>query len=238
MLGVGGPMARTAEDVQVFFQVLAGHDMEDPFSAPVPLRAPNMENLRVGLWSQMFDTPMEGETQQALASATRALRDLGVPVDEFRPSGVDGAPEMWWFFFERVYAPFTRQMIDGREEDAHWTGTELMFRALEEPEPAMQDVVVNLAARDRMRTALFREMNQFPVLSNTGLRHTCLPASPAPVRSVEDDAASNGVQLVGNAGYGNSVRNVKRRVADRCSACGSSVRRRTAAGSRRSDGAN
>ncbi|MGC2659961.1 MAG: amidase family protein [Bryobacteraceae bacterium] len=164
MLGVGGPMARTAEDVQVLFQVLAGHDMEDPFSAPVPLRAPNMENLRVGLWSQMFDTPMEGETQQALASAGGALCELGVSVDEFRPSGVDGAPEMWWFFFERVYAPFTRQMIGGREGDAHWTGTELMFRALEEPEPTMQDVVVNLAARDRLRTALFREMNQFPVL--------------------------------------------------------------------------
>ena len=63
-----------------------------------------------------------------------------------------------------VYAPFTRQLIEGRESDAHWTGTELMFRALEEPEPTMQDVVANLGVRDRLRTALFGEMECYPVL--------------------------------------------------------------------------
>ena len=38
LLGVGGPMARTAEDVRILFGVLSGHDPQDPFSAPVPLR--------------------------------------------------------------------------------------------------------------------------------------------------------------------------------------------------------
>jgi Asp-tRNA(Asn)/Glu-tRNA(Gln) amidotransferase A subunit family amidase len=85
-------------------------------------------------------------------------------VEEFQPKGLDRAPELWWFFFERVYAPFTRQLIEGREGDAHWTGTELMFRALEEAEPTMQDMVTNLGARDRLRTALFREMEDYPVL--------------------------------------------------------------------------
>ena len=164
LLGVGGPMARTAEDVRVLFGVLAGHDFNDPFSAPVPLRTPDLERLQVGYWPEMFDTPIEAETREVLDKAAQTLSELGFAVEEFRPRGLDVAPELWWFFFERVYAPFTRQMIEGRENDAHWTGTELMFRALDEPEPTMQELVANLAARDRLRTALFREMEQHPVL--------------------------------------------------------------------------
>jgi Asp-tRNA(Asn)/Glu-tRNA(Gln) amidotransferase A subunit family amidase len=38
LLGVGGPMARTAQDVRILFSVLAGYDSQDPFSAPVPVR--------------------------------------------------------------------------------------------------------------------------------------------------------------------------------------------------------
>src|ERR1700683_2643186 len=38
-LGVVGPMARTVADVARLFSVTAGHDMGDPVSAPVPLRA-------------------------------------------------------------------------------------------------------------------------------------------------------------------------------------------------------
>jgi Asp-tRNA(Asn)/Glu-tRNA(Gln) amidotransferase A subunit family amidase len=164
LLGVGGPMARTAEDVRLLFTVLAGHDIEDPFSAPVPLRIPNADGLRIGFWPAMFETPVEAETRDVLEKAAEALRELGVVVDEFEPRGLDRTPELWWFFFERVYAPFTRQLIEGREGDAHWTGTELMFRALQEPEPTMQDVVANLGARDRLRAALFREMERYPVL--------------------------------------------------------------------------
>lgn len=164
MLGVGGPMARTAEDVRLLFTVLAGHDIEDPFSAPVPLRVPSLDDLRVGFWPAMFDTPIEPETRDVLDKAAGALRELGIAVDEFESKDLDRAPDLWWFFFERVYAPFTRQLIEGRESDAHWTGTELMFRALQEPEPTMQDVVANLGARDRLRTALFRKMERYTVL--------------------------------------------------------------------------
>jgi Asp-tRNA(Asn)/Glu-tRNA(Gln) amidotransferase A subunit family amidase len=164
MLGVGGPMARSAEDVRRLFTVLAGHDIEDPFSAPVPLRAPSLDGLRVGFWQQMFDTPTEPETMDTLNHAVAALQEIGIPVDEFQPAGLERAPDLWWFFFERVYAPFTRQLIEGRENDAHWTGTELVFRALQEPAPTVQDVVANLGTRDRLRTALFRKMERYPVL--------------------------------------------------------------------------
>ena len=34
LLGVAGPMARTAEDLRILFEVLSGYDSQDPFSAP------------------------------------------------------------------------------------------------------------------------------------------------------------------------------------------------------------
>ena len=58
----------------------------------------------------------------------------------------------------------TRDVIAGREHDAHWTGTEFLHIALKEPEPTAQDVLDNLAARDRLRAALLRQMEEFRVL--------------------------------------------------------------------------
>ncbi|MEO7649837.1 MAG: amidase family protein, partial [Bryobacteraceae bacterium] len=52
LLGVAGPMARTANDVRLLFAVLSGHDEQDPFSAPVPLRIPNVSGLKIGLMEQ------------------------------------------------------------------------------------------------------------------------------------------------------------------------------------------
>src|SRR5205807_3775838 len=46
LLGVAGPMARTALDLRLLFSVLAGYDAEDPFSAPVPLRLLDFKNIR------------------------------------------------------------------------------------------------------------------------------------------------------------------------------------------------
>src|SRR5438094_4874846 len=49
LLGVAGPMAPTAQDFKLLFSVLAGYDSQDPFSAPVPLRAPCLAGLKIGV---------------------------------------------------------------------------------------------------------------------------------------------------------------------------------------------
>ena len=43
-------------------------------------------------------------------------------------------------------------MTAGREQDAHWTGTEFLDAALKEPLPTARMVLENLAARDHMRS--------------------------------------------------------------------------------------
>jgi amidase len=164
LLGVGGPMARTALDVRLLFSVLAGHDIEDPFSAPVPLRTPDFTGLRVGVWSQMFDVSFQPAILETVAKAHAALVEIGIRSEPFEPRGLQRAPKLWFFFFGQLSAPFTQAMVQGREDDAHWTGLELMRHALTLPAPTAQDVILNLSSRDAMRTHLFRQMEEFPVL--------------------------------------------------------------------------
>lgn len=164
LLGVGGPMARSAEDVSLLYSIVAGHDWRDPFSAPVPVSnpAPNVETI--GVWFGFEDVPLDPDIRSAIEAAAEKLRASGYRVELFRPKGLERARELWWFFFERIFAPLTRELIRGHEAEAHWSLTDLMYEALEQPEPAGRDIVVNLIARDQMRTKLLSQMERFPVV--------------------------------------------------------------------------
>jgi len=164
LLGVAGPMARTANDVRLLFSVLAGYDSQDPFSAPVPLRGPSIDNMRVGLMEQFYDVPVEPGTRDVVRKAALLLEKIGFKVDPFKPQGIERAPNIWWFFFGQLPARLTKQLFEGREQDAHWTGTEFLAASLGQPEPSANDVLVNLAARDRMRAAVLREMETVPLI--------------------------------------------------------------------------
>ncbi|MCS6952516.1 MAG: amidase [Bryobacterales bacterium] len=164
LLGVAGPMARTARDLRLLFEVLAGYDPEDPFSAPVPLRPARLDGLCVGVMEQFYDVPVQAEMREAVREAARALGGLGVVAEEFTPRGLERAPNLWWFFFGRLNAPLIRQMIGDREDEAHWTGIEFLKKAEAEPTPSTLEVLENLAARDKMRSALLRQLEEIPVL--------------------------------------------------------------------------
>ncbi len=159
LLGVGGPMARSAQDVRLLFAALSGHDPEDPFSAPVPLRPVEPSHVRLGVWPGFYRVPVSTETSATLEKAGSSAREAGIEVDEFIPRGLERAHELWWLFFERLSAPLTQSMVAGREHDAHWSGTELMHRALAEPPVSTLELLSALAVRDRMRTSLLLQMD-------------------------------------------------------------------------------
>jgi amidase len=164
LLGVAGPMARTASDVRLLFTALAGYDSQDPFSAPVAAKTPQSAGLRIGLMEQFYDVPVQGEVLEAVQKAARSLEDIGFKVEPFKPRGLERAPNLWWFFFGQLPAALTKKMIEGREQDAHWTGTEFLSAALEEAAPSVETLLYNLAMRDRMRAALLREMEDMPLI--------------------------------------------------------------------------
>jgi Asp-tRNA(Asn)/Glu-tRNA(Gln) amidotransferase A subunit family amidase len=164
LLSVAGPLARSAEDLRLLFAALAGYDSQDPFSAPVPLRPPSHAGLRVGVFEQFYRVPIDPEIRQTVRLAAQALADINIAAEPFEPQGLERAPNLWWFFFGQLTAPVTRQMVQGREADAHWTGVESMTSALQQPPPTVEQVLLNLSKRDRMRAALLRQMETYPVL--------------------------------------------------------------------------
>jgi amidase len=152
LVAVAGPMARTVGDLRILFDVLAAYDPEDPFSVParpLPLTAP-----RIGLWEHFGSIPLDPEIRDAVR---RAAQLLGA--DEFRPFGMDRAPNVWAFLFNRWPSSVVRKMLEGHE--AHWTLTESLGPA--EP-PDGEQVLLMLAQRDRMRASLIRQMHEFPVV--------------------------------------------------------------------------
>jgi amidase len=164
LLGVAGPMARTAADVRLLFQALAGYDTQDPFSTPVPLRVPEMNGLRIGVMEQFYSTPVEAGVTRAVRKAVAAVEQLKIPVELVELRGLERAPNIWWFFFGELPARITRELIAGREEQAHWTGTEFLHKALLEPEPTSKKVIENLAIRDKLRGHVLRQMETYHVL--------------------------------------------------------------------------
>jgi amidase len=76
-LGVVGPMGRTVADVSRLFAVMAGYDIGDPASAPVPLRVWSDEEivkLRVAYFEDDGVTAVTAETAAAVRAAAEALR--------------------------------------------------------------------------------------------------------------------------------------------------------------------
>src|SRR5579862_4824765 len=116
-IGVAGPMARSVADVRVLFDVLAGYDDRDPLTAPVPPRELRAEGVRIGVMEQFYEVPVQAAVRQAVRDAARALAGLGFEVDEFRPEGLERAPNLWNFFFGELPARGAKDRIAGRESE-------------------------------------------------------------------------------------------------------------------------
>jgi amidase len=170
--GTAGPMARTAEDLRLLFAALVAFDPEDPFSTPAALRRLPSKGTRIGVWNGFYSVPADPEIHGAIHRAAALLECAGFPTQEFAPRGLERAPNLWAFLFNQWPQQETRKLIEGRESEVHWT----LLESLGVPAPSSEQVILTLAARDRMRASLVRQMRDVPVLlmpvsSITAFRH-------------------------------------------------------------------
>ncbi len=91
-LDTPGPLAATAADCRLLFDVLVGFDPDDPWSVDGrPLDAPDgVERLRVAV-PQSFLRLVHPETHAAVEAAARALEEMGVVLDEIEGPDPDEA---------------------------------------------------------------------------------------------------------------------------------------------------
>jgi Asp-tRNA(Asn)/Glu-tRNA(Gln) amidotransferase A subunit family amidase len=147
-----GPMARNAKDLRLLFSALAGYDSHDPFSVPVPLREPRLGQMRIGVWEQFYSVPVHAEIKQAVARAAAILEAQSFTVESFEPRGMERVPNVWAFLFSQ------------------WPTKAAELNAA--------DALTNLAARDRLRAGLLRQLEAeaiaaliMPVFSVPAFRH-------------------------------------------------------------------
>jgi amidase len=177
LTGVAGPMARTAEDLRLLFSVLAGYEPADPFSAPVPLAAPEpIQRGRIAVWPQFYDVPVSPEIGAMVRHATVKLKELGFTIEEFAPRGLERAPNVWAFLFSQWPSLAIRKMFEGREEQMHWTLAEWLTASKTYDPPTAEQALRELAAHDRMRASLLKQMEGItavlmPVCGIPAFRH-------------------------------------------------------------------
>ena len=167
LIGVVGPMARTAEDLQLLFEVTAGFDPGDPLAVSNPverLDEQQAKKLRIGFYEDDGYSSPTPETCAAVRAAAAALQDAGFAVEAFRPKGLDRARELWEVIFVEAIATVLNPMVKGREDEISDNLKEFLAMAAERPPLTGERLLHTLLDRDQVRFRLLTQMQEFPIL--------------------------------------------------------------------------
>lgn len=105
-----GPMARSAEDLALLLQPLAGYDPDDPASADMPVDhysetlSQGVRGLRIGIPSNYFFDGALDEVRSAVYAAADVLRDAGAEVREIAVPNADLFPAYGVIMNTEAYA--------------------------------------------------------------------------------------------------------------------------------------
>ena len=166
-LGVVGPMARKARDLQALLEVMEGPDDGDPCAAPVSVRKPAADvlaKLRIGYFEDDGRTPVTAATRAAVRSAALGLQRAGFRVEAFRPNGLETARELWWRFFGVAGAMLLGPMIAGHEEEISPLLREFSGWTRAEPPHTAESLLNAWIQRDVVRMQVLAQMKEHPVL--------------------------------------------------------------------------
>lgn len=167
LLGVVGPMARHVDDMRVLFEVMQGPDDGDPCAAPVPLRWPNVDDVKrvkVGFFEDDGRTPVVPEIRAAVRIAAEALRRAGFQVESFRPEGLEEARQLWKRFFVKVGGMVIDPLFKGREHDLSPTLKQFLEWSAAEPEFTGDSALGTWFQRDALRGRILAQMREYPIL--------------------------------------------------------------------------
>ena len=167
VLGVVGPMARTAVDLQILFAAMAGADDGDPCSAPVPMREIHeleLKQVGIGFFHDDDRTPVTTETQAAVRRAAVLLDEGGFRVDEFRPEGLEEARQLWWQFFGTAGGMMLAPMLRGHEKELSPILREFFLWTTAAPVHSGESLLHAWLARDELREKILRQMKKHSVL--------------------------------------------------------------------------
>jgi Asp-tRNA(Asn)/Glu-tRNA(Gln) amidotransferase A subunit family amidase len=130
---------------------------------------------RVAVLEQCGETPVSSGVSEAVRKAAKLLQGMGIEVVPFDFETIRGAHELWRYFFVDVLAVLLRALIDGREDECHWTGLELIDMVNGQPAPTLLDLCTKLGERDAMRAHVLDALRDAPVLLMPAFGVTAFP---------------------------------------------------------------
>jgi Asp-tRNA(Asn)/Glu-tRNA(Gln) amidotransferase A subunit family amidase len=162
-----GPMARTVDDLKVFFEVMQGPDDGDPSAAPVPLHWPGEDDLTrncIGYFEDDGRTPVTPETRAAVRTAAETLKLAGFQVEPFCPQGLELARQLWWRLFGVAGGMMLGPMTQGREAELSPILKEFLSWVAAVPSHTGGSLLETWIERDAVRNWLFAQMRKYRVL--------------------------------------------------------------------------
>jgi amidase len=151
-----GPMARTVEDLQLLFRVLAAQ--------PTVPDEVNLGGKSVAWYTDDSIAPVTAETQQAVQSAADSLSKAGLKTRQMRPPGVEHGNSLWLRLFSRASVVKLRSVYTGHE---HRGGDFVRWRlatADDMPSASLDEYIQSWFERDELREALLRWMQEIPLI--------------------------------------------------------------------------
>ena len=176
-----GPLARSAEDIALFLQAIAGFDPEDPGSedAPVPdYRAAltgRIEGLRLGLVEHWYREGAHPDLAPAIAAAVEVLQGLGAVVEPVMLSSLrDYTDCKTTISIAELYAIHEHDLRTRPQDFGRILRNRVLPGALIRAEDYVQAL--------RWRTVLAREqaaaLRRFDALVTAGALNVAEPADP------------------------------------------------------------
>ena len=146
-VGVAGPMGRSAADLDLGLDVLAGPAGDDAVAwrleLPPPRNGGRVEGLRVATWFDEPHPPLSADVRAALDRTAGALSDAGAAVEAVpAPVPLDDLTASW----ERLVLPL---MTDGMPEEVYTAFVQAADAPVAADEPALMRPVRALAIRHR-----------------------------------------------------------------------------------------
>ena len=166
-LGLIGPLARSAADLQLLLEATAGPDPGDAQSAPVSVKPPSDEalrKLRIGWYTDDGVTPVTEETRSAVERAAALLEADGFDVRPYEWSGMNGAIDCWWKLFGVAARTLVEPMIGGQEDQVHPLSWELLATREQAGRMTYPEFLDAWVQRDLFSARLAQRMEDFPVL--------------------------------------------------------------------------
>jgi amidase len=150
-----GPLARSVEDLELMFNVLADTD------AP-SMDVDSLRGTRAAFYFDDGAVLATEEIRSAVVRAAKALSDAGLLVEEERPPSIESANAAWLSLFSYPTVRYLREFYRGREEDAGPTARAMLKRDVQES--TAEQLLATWNERDRLRGELLRWMERTPLV--------------------------------------------------------------------------